>query len=103
MHSRRHFLTRSAWGLGSVALASLLAEEKPWLAQRADSDNDPMAPRKPHFPPKAKAVIFLGQIGAPSQLDLFDYKPELQKRDEQPVPDEIVKGQSFVFIGQGKT
>src|SRR5262245_47715727 len=89
--TRRQFLTRSGWGLGGIALASLRA------------DDAPAPTNKPHFPARAKGVIYLGQIGAPSQLDLFDHKPTLEKMDGKPVPDSIVKGQSFVFIGQGKT
>ncbi len=96
---RREFLARTGWGLGGIALASLLAEQ----GYGAAETDDPIAPRRPHFPARAKAVIFLGQIGAPSQLDLFDHKPELIRMDGKPVPDSVVKDQSFVFIGQGKT
>jgi hypothetical protein len=96
--TRRHFLSRAA-GLGGVALASLLAEN----AQADTFPADPLAPRPPHFPPRAKAVIFLGQIGAPSQLDLFDYKPELEKLDARPMPESVLKGEKFTFIGDGKT
>ncbi len=93
--TRRHFLGTAGTGLGGIALLSLLLED----AARAD----PLAPRKPHFAPKAKRVIYLGQIGAPSQFDLWDHKPELVKRDGQPVPGSLVRGQEFVFIGNGKT
>jgi hypothetical protein len=97
--TRRHFLGRAGVGLGGVALLSMLLED----AARGEPAADPLAPKKPHFPAKAKRVIFLGQVGAPSQLDLFDYKPQLQKRDGQPVPASLVQGQEFVFIGNGRT
>lgn len=105
--SRRALLARTGWGLGSIALASLLAENGYAAAPAADAPgslrDDPLAPKPSHFPARAKAVIYLGQIGAPSQLDLFDYKPELVRLDGKPVPDSLVKDQSFVFIGSGKT
>ncbi len=59
---------------------------------------DPMAPRPPHFAPRAKRVIYLFMAGAPSQLDLFDFKPSLKKFDGQPVPAEVVKDQRYAFI-----
>jgi Protein of unknown function (DUF1501) len=98
--NRRQFLAYTGWGLGSVALASLLAEQG--YAAPAEAEN-PLAPRQPHFTPKAKSVIYLGQIGAPSQFDLWDYRPELIRMDGKPIPDSVIKGQSFVFIGAGKT
>src|SRR6185503_990513 len=60
---------------------------------------DPLAPKKPHFAPKAKRVIYLHMIGAPSHLDLFDHKPELNKRDGQECPAELLAGRRFAFIG----
>src|SRR5262245_4585624 len=88
--SRRQFLARSSWGLGGIALASFLGD-----SFAAEAKDDPMTPRPPHFPAKAKSVIYLGQIGAPSQFDLWDYKPELIQRDGKPVPDSVLKGESF--------
>jgi len=99
--TRRHFFGRSGAGLGAIALLSLLGEEA--AAADAVATLDPSAPRPPHFPAKVKNVIYLTQIGAPSQLDLFDFKPELAKMDGQPVPESLIAGQSFVFIGSGKT
>ena len=61
---------------------------------------DPAASRQPHFAPKAKHVIYLHMIGAPSQLDLFDYKPELIQRSGQACPPELLKGKKFAFIGK---
>ena len=69
--SRRQFFRRTGLGLGSAALAALLHEDTATAAPPAD----PLAPKKPHFAAKAKRVIYLHMIGAPSQLYLFDHKP----------------------------
>ncbi|MBL9177458.1 MAG: DUF1501 domain-containing protein [Verrucomicrobiaceae bacterium] len=89
--SRRQFFRQSGLGLGSAALGALLARDLPAASIAA-------APR-PHFAPKAKHVIYLHMIGAPSQLDLFDHKPLLQKMDGQKCPEELTKGKRFAFIG----
>ncbi len=94
--TRRHFFKDCAVGLGSLALASLLNEKG--FAQGASQSKNPLAPKAPHFAAKAKRVIYLFQAGAPSQLDLFDYKPELVKYDGKPVPQELVKGINYAFI-----
>src|SRR5262252_9472674 len=79
LHStRRAFLGRSVGALGSLALAQLVAEAR-----------DPLAPRPPHFPAKAKAVICLFQHGGPSQMDLFDPKPELTKQNGKAHPEKL--------------
>ncbi|HEX4130647.1 MAG TPA: DUF1501 domain-containing protein [Pirellulales bacterium] len=98
--SRREFFRRSGFNLGAIALGSLLSEHlaQPARAATAEVDN-PLAPHKPHFPARAKRVIYLHMIGAPSQLDLFDAKPELVKRDSQKCPEELLKGKRFAFIG----
>ncbi|MBX9624560.1 MAG: DUF1501 domain-containing protein [Gemmataceae bacterium] len=82
--SRRDFLRLAGNGFGAVAVSALLAEEN----QGADAPRspDPLAPRKPHFEPRAKAVIFLFMEGGPSHVDLFDPKPELTRRHGQPLP-----------------
>lgn len=77
--SRRDFLKRAGLGCGSLALTSLLHQEAV-VAETAAPAN-PLAVSEPHFPAKAKSVIWLFQTGSPSQVDTFDYKPELQKRD----------------------
>src|SRR5689334_9363599 len=82
--TRRHFFSLSSSGLGIAALASLLSEDA-----KAASALEGL----PHFPPKAKRVIYLFQHGAPSQLDLFDYKPNLSKLRGSDLPDSIRKGQ----------
>jgi hypothetical protein len=83
--TRRHFFGRSGFGIGSLALSGLLNENL-------------FAQRGLHHPAKAKRIIFLFMAGAPSQLDMFDYKPALAKYDGQPVPEEIIKGERFAFI-----
>ncbi|HXD84917.1 MAG TPA: DUF1501 domain-containing protein [Urbifossiella sp.] len=90
--ARRHFLRDCGYGLGKAALASLLVGE----SQAAPVD--PFAPKKPHFPARAKAVIHLFMAGAPSQLDLFDNKPALAKLEGKPLPPEVIKGQRYAFI-----
>ena len=92
--ARRHFLSDCGVGLGKIALGGLLADSVTAAARGADA----FAPRKPHFPAKAKAVIHLFMCGAPSHLDLFDYKPALAKFAGKPIPPEITAGQRFAFI-----
>ena len=86
--TRRHFLGRSAMGIGTAALAMLLEESG--LAQQ---DRTPGLPGLPHFAPKAKRIIYLFQSGAPSQLELFDPKPSLEKLRGQELPDSVRQGQ----------
>jgi hypothetical protein len=93
-HTRRTFLRACPLGLGAVALAAL--SERDAQAAPRSADN-PLAPRKPHFEAKAKRVIYLHMSGAPPHLDLFDYKPELVKRDGEPCPDSFLKGKRFAF------
>jgi hypothetical protein len=94
--SRREFFKRTGFGLGSIALSSLLAET---FAQGAPAKfENPLAPRKPMFPAKAKNVIYLHMVGAPSQLDLFDHKPLLEKYDNKPCPDSFLEGKRFAFL-----
>src|SRR6266446_6777614 len=95
VQSRRLFLRDCAGGVGTMALANLLAGEG--LAASAQR-SDPLAPRLPHFPGKAKNVIFLFMEGAPSQVDLFDPKPELQKYHGQSLPPSMTKDLRLAFI-----
>ncbi len=91
--TRRDFLNASGLGIGSMALSSLLARDG-----HAAERNDPLAPKKPHFAPRAKAVIFLFMAGGPSNLELFDHKPELNKLTGQKVPESFTQGKRFAFI-----
>jgi len=84
-------------GLGSVALASLLGVRPAFGASPAARPN-PLAAKPPPLPAKAKRVIYLFMGGAPSQLDLFDYKPTLAKFNGKPIPAEVVMGQKYAFI-----
>ena len=87
--SRRQWLQSSSLGLGSLALANLLASEN-------SSNANTIA--VPHFAPRAKRVIFLHMVGAPSQLDLFDHKPTLLRHDRQLCPESHLQGQRFAFL-----
>lgn len=88
--SRRGFLCQSGMGFGTIALAHLLQEEGLLAADQAVAPGGAnLLPRVGHFPGRAKAVIMLLQGGGPSQVDLFDPKPELQKRDGQKHPSEV--------------
>ena len=90
--NRRDFLRFGGTGLGGIALATLLAEQGLLAADKSPlvpqwSPEHPSAPRPPHFPAKAKNVLVIFCSGALSHLDVWDYKPELIKRDGQPLPD----------------
>jgi hypothetical protein len=95
--ARREFLTSTASGIGLVALATLLQEEG-LLAAQASTGVNPLAPRPPHFAPRARACICIYLEGAPSQLDLFDPKPKLQEMHLKPLPESFTKGIRFAFL-----
>lgn len=94
--ARRHFLRECGVGVGKIALASMLAGTMG--AGGAPTAVNALAPRKPHYPGKAKRVIHLFMAGAPSQLELFDYKPELAKLQGKPLPPSVIGGQRYAFI-----
>lgn len=83
--SRRAFFKRTGSGLGAVALASLLSREN--LSASDSALVNPLAPKRPHFVPRAERVVFLFMSGGPSHVDLFDPKPELTRLAGQPIPD----------------
>lgn len=91
--TRRQFLTTAAGGIGGLALTALLGRD----GVAAPSVN-PLAPRPNHTTPKAKACIFIFMEGGPSQMDLFDPKPMLNKLNGQPLPDSLTKDMRFAFI-----
>src|SRR3954468_24953097 len=93
--TRRQFFGRCATGLGSVALASLLNEHVFGAAPTLDN---PLGLKKPHFAPRAKRAIYLHMAGAPSHLDLFDYKPKLVELSGQDCPESLFKKDRFAFI-----
>jgi hypothetical protein len=111
--TRRHFFADCGVGLGTMALASLLGEGLPARAgtepaagpsrprtpaQAAPRGTDPLAARPGHFPARARSVIYLFMAGGPSQLELFDYKPQLQRYSGQPIPDSFIRGRRFAFM-----
>lgn len=97
--SRRDFLATTASGIGSLALLSLLQQDGALAAEtQADSLINPLAPRKPHFAPKAKNCIFIFMAGAPSQLDLFDPKPKLNELHGEKLPESLTENVRFAFI-----
>src|SRR3954468_18460095 len=98
--TRRWFFRECGVGLGSIALGSLLGATK---VLGAPTGKNPLAPKQPHFAPKAKRVIFLFMAGAPSHLELFDYKPQLTKWNGKAPPPELVKGYRAAFINPSAT
>ena len=92
--SRRWFLRECGIGLAGMAATSLAARD----GFTAPNSTNPLAPRAPHFPPKAKRVIYMFNAGAPSHLELFDPKPELTKRNGQLPPAELLQGYRAAFI-----
>jgi hypothetical protein len=106
--ARRYFFKDCGYGLGKIALSSMLANgllsKSATAADPAMSDDaaakrlGPFPPKKPHFPAKAKSVIHLFMAGAPSHLDLFDNKPELAKIEGKPLPPSVIGGQRYAFI-----
>ena len=97
--SRRHFFRDCGVGLGKIALAGLLTDR--WgqrLSASPLAGTPAAAAQSPHFPGRAKRVIHLFMGGAPSQLDLFDHKPELAKLEGRPLPPSVIGGQRYAFI-----
>jgi hypothetical protein len=99
--NRRHFLLRFSLGIGSLGLASLLAPNSIFGKSKQPKPTDGVL-GKPHFVPKAKRVIYLHQSGAPSQIDLFDYKPTLTKMFGQELPESIRNGQRLTGMTSGQ-
>jgi hypothetical protein len=94
LQTRRHFFQECGVGVGAMALASLLGRDAP--AQT--TGGNPLAPRLTHYPARATNVIYLFMAGGPSQLELFDYKPELQRLSGQPIPQSFLEGRRFAFM-----
>src|SRR6056297_1178827 len=94
--TRRHFLSRCSMGLGAMALGTLAAREN-GSASMPTVDN-PMRPKPGHFPARAKNVIFLFMAGGPSQLDMFEHKPQLDALNGKPIPQSFVEGKRFAFM-----
>lgn len=101
--TRRHFLKESAFGLGALAMGSMLGGCGNIFSSNKAVKNlydpaHPLLPKSPQFPGKAKSVIYIHMAGAPSQLELFDFKPELMKMNGQDCPESLLKGKKFAFI-----
>src|SRR5690349_8163730 len=94
--TRRHFFADCGVGLGAMALSSLLNGNRA-VAGDAALPN-PLAPKAGHFPARARNIIYLFMAGGPSQLELFDPKPALQQRHDQPIPDSFLEGKRFAFM-----
>jgi hypothetical protein len=98
LHTRRQFFQRCPTGLGAAALAALLGDRAAANPPVAHAPGSPLAPKPPHFAPKAKRVIYLHMSGAPPQHELFDYKPKLNEHHLKPCPDDLLKNARFAFI-----
>ena len=96
VQSRRNFLATSASTVGMLALGSLLQQDDVLAAE--PQTGNPLAPKAPHFAPKAKNCICIFPAGAPSQLDLFDPKPKLNELSGKPLPESLLKNVRFAFI-----
>jgi uncharacterized protein (DUF1501 family) len=99
--TRRWFFRQCGVGLGSIALGELLASQA--QTARAATAVNPLAPKLPHFAPKAKRVIYLFMAGAPSHLELFDNKPDLAKWNGKLPPEDLLKGYRTAFINPTAT
>lgn len=91
--TRRTFFGKAGLGFGSIALSALLEKEG-----NAQTVQNPLAPKKSHFPSKAKSIIYLHMSGAPPTLDMFDYKPKLVEMNGKDCPEYLRKGERFAFI-----
>ena len=96
--TRRYFLGNAGYGVGAAALASLMLKDGLAASPATTPLADPLAPKPPHFAPRAKRCILIFLEGAPSQLDLYDPKPKLNELDGQPLPESMTKNVRFAFI-----
>lgn len=96
--TRRHFLSKCSTGLGAMWLAGAAGRAWGSSAKLVKDPSAPLAPASPEFIAKAKRVIYLHMAGAPSQHELFDYKPELEKLNGKECPQEFLEGKQFAFI-----
>src|SRR4051794_6071948 len=90
---RRSFLTKTSLGLGAMALGSLLGTSHLFGKQNPAAEDAAKAAMFPNYLPRAKRIVYLFQSGGPSQLDMFDYKPQLEKYQGQDLPPSIRKNQ----------
>lgn len=97
LETRRHFFRNCGVGVGSLALGSLMQRDN--CSAAPSTSANPLAPKQPHFPAKAKSVIYLFMAGGPSQLEMWDHKPELAKLHGKPIPESYIEGKRFAFMG----
>ena len=103
LETRRQFFSQGARGLGMAAMATLMGQGQNANATGAiAAGGNRGLPNLPHFAPKAKRVIYLFMSGAPSQLDMYDYKPKLNDLFDKPLPDSIRKGQRLTTMSSGQ-
>ena len=100
--SRREFLKHTGVGIGALGLASVL-DDRLFAAPGAGGVDDPLLPTRPHFASRAKSVIYIHLVGGPSQLELFDPKPELARRNGEKCPDHMFQGKQLAFIREHPT
>ena len=94
--TRRHFFNQCGVGVGSIALANLISGASQGTVP--DASSNPLAPKPTNFPARAKRVIYLFMAGGPSQLDMFDHKPMLNRLNGQPIPQSYLDGKRFAFM-----
>src|SRR5438876_3295408 len=99
--TRRHFFGRTATGIGAAALGSLLNPNL-FSALSGEAESNKFILGKPHFAPKAKRVIYLFMAGGPSQMDLLDYKPMLEKYHQSELPESVRMGQRITTMTSGQ-
>jgi uncharacterized protein (DUF1501 family) len=98
LETRRQFLSRGARGFGALALASLLGD-----SARATTPAENGQPGLPHFQPKAKRAVYLHMVGAPPQMDLYDYKPQMRAWYDRDLPETIRNGQRLTTMTSGQS
>ena len=94
--TRRHFFNQCGVGVGSIALANLISGASHGTV--SDASSNPLAPKPTNFPARAKRVIYMFMAGGPSQLDMFDHKPMLNRLNGQPIPQSYLDGKRFAFM-----
>jgi len=102
LQTRRHFLGRSATGIGTAALASLLGQSATMANPMTSGPEALGVLGQPHFPAKAKRVIYLFMSGAPSQIDMFDYKPKMDEQFDKDLPESVRMGQRLTTMTSGQ-
>ena len=94
--TRRHFFERCGVGVGSIALSSLLQRDASAVTELSSAN--PLAPKQPDFAGKAKTIIYLFMAGGPSQLEMWDHKPQLAALHGKPIPESYIEGKRFAFM-----